>query len=302
MTSDTNHEATTYAAFVTATGWPHNGRRGEPTIDRLERSIRPFLDRYGDRPIRDGITSAAARAFTHTYGPDCAEAACTLLNDLRPLTLCQHNPFAGSMGTPPAGENETLTDADFADLIRLAEDVWRGQSGRVLAALIQTLGEEGLRLGEALTLRRADLDFDHDTLTVWASIDRDRRIRPLVMGPRIIRMFPQTKRRLRELAPDGSDAIFRNHAGRPLGRHGLRYRWPTIAAAWQATRPDDHWIHDRLGRDPRSHLSLYELRRRAARWLMTAPPHGAGYSPIQAAVHLGLSSPMLPKTTHLHGS
>jgi hypothetical protein len=48
-------------------------------------------------------------------------------------------------------------------------------------------------------------------------------------------------------------------------------------------------MHERLRRAPQAHLSLHELRRRAAAWLVIPEPAGPGFSPAEAAYHLGVS-------------
>ena len=174
---------------------------------------------------------------------------------------------------------EVISDADFEDLKQLAGQVWAGRNRQTIEAFLHCLGEEGLRVPEALALRWQDLDIDRDHLTVGRSIDRQGRIRTPRAGTRTISLFPGTKARLLDLPPHEPSFVFVDFADQPLGRSRFSYRWRPIAAAWEQSRPADHWIHERLRRDPHAHLSLHELRRRAAAWLVTPKPAGPGYSP-----------------------
>lgn len=144
-------------------------------------------------------------------------------------------------------------------------------------------------MGEAFALQWQDLDVDRDRLTVGRSIDGQGRVRTPREGTRTIRLFAGSKSRLLALPPHEASFMFVDSSDQPLGRARLAYRWRPIAAAWEQSRPADHWIHERLRRDPQAHLSLHELRRRAAAWLVTPEPFGPGYRPVEAAYHLGVS-------------
>jgi integrase len=290
MTTDDRSPTATYEGYVRTVGWPRNDpRRRNTTIIRLERDLRPFLERFGARPIEDGITDAVATDFVATHGPECAAAALTLFADLAIAGLVSANPFPRTSSTRTHRRAiGIISDEDFADLKRLAGEVLDGPDAQMMETLLQCLGEEGLRISEALTLGWTDLDVDGGMLTVSWHDSGDGKVDTPKHGPRTIRLFAETKALLLALPPDESMFVFIDSAGRPLGRARFYSHWLLIAAAWQRSRGADHWIHERLRRDPPAHLHAHELRHRAAAWLITPKPAGAGYTAMDAAHHLGV--------------
>ena len=181
-----------------------------------------------------------------------------------------------------------MSDGDFADLTRAA--VWElpDPDGQMMEALIHCLGEEGLRLGEALELEWWDLEIDHDTVTLGSRNADGSRGRG-----RTIRLFPGTKARLLALPPHESNRVFTTAEGRPLGRTSFYRRWGRIANRWERGREQDHWVHAEEGG-----LSVHQLRHRAAAWLITPRPVGGGLSAVEVAVHLGVNPRIYSQVFH----
>jgi hypothetical protein len=111
--------------------WTTAGRAtpaaGANTIWQLERWIQPFLKRFGDRAIADGIARTEAKTFVAEHGRYCAAAARALFDDLVTAGLTASNPFrSASLRRHDGLPVEVISDADFEDLTRLAGRVWHG--------------------------------------------------------------------------------------------------------------------------------------------------------------------------------
>lgn len=74
----------------------------------------------------------------------------------------------------PIRQGKAITDDQIQALIRAAEEV-----DERTAVLVHLMTRAGLRIGEALALRRRDVDLDNATIYVGTSMPREGDVRPL---------------------------------------------------------------------------------------------------------------------------
>jgi integrase len=140
-----------------------------------------------------------------------------------------------------------LTDEEINRILKASEDV----DGN-LAPLVWLLGRCGLRIGEALAIRRSDIDLRTGMLSVSRSMSRTEGPRPVKgrsseADGRSIPMPPDVVDRLRrhlesQTVTTIDGLLFTNRSGGPVGYHNWRSRkWCKIVdqAGVGAVRPHD---------------------------------------------------------------
>jgi integrase len=126
----------------------------------------------------------------------------------------------------------------ISKLIRAAEDLGRRPDARYnYAPLIRLLVSTGLRVGEALALRRCDVDLLGGRLQVRHTWTRDGRLAPpkTQAGVRVVPLSAELVRLLVDLIPeDAGDEDFVFHAkgnpARPISYFNFRHRGFDLAA------------------------------------------------------------------------
>jgi integrase len=194
------------------------------------------------------------------------------------------NPAADvqSPGTEPERVGQVLDDDDIALLLEASEEV-----DESIAGVVWLMARAGLRIGEALAIRRSDIDFTTGTINVQRTLTRSGEFkapkgRKREDQGRTIPMPPDLTDRLRKhveetsiLSIDG--LLFTGAQGRPLSYTNWRRRkWNRITemAGLDAVPHDlrhtvatrlmvvDRWspaeVQHFLGhRDPRVTLAIY---------------------------------------------
>jgi integrase len=283
----------TFSGFVVEKNWPHNyprKRKKLMTFDTLAGNVRPFLRKFGDRTLTQSLTRSEAREWALSVPYYCHATARGLINDIIDDDLMTSNPF-GRLGIP-AGRGrkdiDVISEPDFEDLTQLALTIRGDEYGRVLETLVHALGEEAFRPGEAFALRWRNIDFEKNMVRIEQAVDHKGRLTlPKNGQARDIVLFPETKQRLLKMPRLSDEFVFTSSRGRMLVTTRFYYYWNPIRAAWESTRPQDHWIHARLRADTKDHFDPYELRHRAATWMCTPRPHGLGLTAVDVALQMG---------------
>jgi integrase len=169
-----------------------------------------------DRMKRDGV---GTRSIQVGYESLSASLNVAVRSDLIPSNPCAKIGKPKHIKTP-----YHAPDAEEAD--RLIEAARPGRE----RALIATVLELGLRIGEALALRWCDVNVDEGVLSVNATLSNkgervepktDSSVRVLAIPSRSVALL----RDLRSAEPAGLDLssfVFRTDEGRPLDRHNVR--------------------------------------------------------------------------------
>jgi integrase len=140
-----------------------------------------ILPTFGDRPIKSILPSEVEIWLANLdRAPNTRGKALQKLRAILALAkrdrLITHNP-ASDVTPPrmkPVRESKALTDDQIRAVIETAEEV-----DERTAVLVQLMARCGLRIGEALALRRRDVDLDNATITVATSMPREGEVRPL---------------------------------------------------------------------------------------------------------------------------
>jgi integrase len=283
----------TFNGFVAEYGWPHrfpNGRTKPSTFDVLAENIKPFLKEFGDRSLAQSLTRSEARESSLRGPLSHHRTARTFISDIIKDELMTANPFSrlGIREGRGRKDIDVISEQDFDDLKRIALSVWGEDYGQVMETLLHSLGDEGWRPGEAFALRWRNIDLENNLIRIVESVDAKGRFGPPKNGqPRDIVLFPETKRRLLVLPRLSDEFVFTGARGRLLLKTRFYYYWKPVQAAWESTRPPEHWLHARLAANPKDHFDPYELRHRAATWMRTPKPHDLGLDPVDVALQLG---------------
>ena len=285
----------TVGDFVGA-GWPRThpkpNRTKPSTIENLEYSVRPLVREFAARRLRGGISRPEARAWAIRVGESAAGVARQVFNDAIDDGLAETNPFAKLGLTRSTGRRniKVLSNAEFVNLVSIAEDSRTDEYGKVLAAIVLWQGTVGTRPGEAWALTEADLDPRGLQAVIRRRADNRGRLDVPKNGlERIVRVPPPTMRLVLEMPRLHETLLFPTLRGSLMRPPAWRWYWNPIRAAFGATLPHGHWLRERealVGRGERG-LDIYELRHRAATWMSEPPPNGLGLDPAAVAAQLG---------------
>lgn len=175
-----------------------------------------ILPTFGHRPIKS-ITPSEIEAWVATMAkaPNTRGKALQILRSVLGLArrdrIIATNP--ASDVKPPAMEPQrtprVLSDDEIAAVIAAAEEV-----DERTAILIPLMGRCGLRVGEALALRRRDVDLDTKMLTVATSMSRREGIRPVKGRHR------EDERRTVPIPEDVVERLRRHFDQRPVANIG----------------------------------------------------------------------------------
>lgn len=228
---------------------------GDRRLDEIsEEDVEVWFYGYGDQ-----TPTARAHAYQVLKGVMLAAAEASVIN---------RNPcrIKGGHRTAPEHEQEILT---FGELQRLYEAMPEHHRALVLLS-----GLGGLRLGEALALRRRDIDLSRATVTVRGSIIEDsgsivRSSRTKTpAGQRTLHLPRQAvealRRHLRQFPVEGrNDLVFSNSRGGPLRHQTVYGRGSTPGTSGRPQRQAYGWhaAREAIGRPA---LKFHDLRHTAA--------------------------------------
>jgi integrase len=154
-----------------------------PATQKQDRSYlrSMILPTFGDRPIKSILPSEVEIWLANLdRAPNTRGKALQKLRSILALArrdrLITHNPAADVTPPPavPVREGIALNDDQIRLLIEAAEEV-----DERTAVAIHLMVRAGLRIGEALALRRRDVDLDNATIYVGTSMPREGEVRPV---------------------------------------------------------------------------------------------------------------------------
>lgn len=231
----------------------------DSTAATYVQNVRPFVARYGDRPM-GSITVDDAREWA-TRGVAGWESVRVMFTDARRSKVVAANPFSDLGLARPRGRRDlkggwiTLEQIEsLADAALLVH----GDYGVTVAAMIRFAAWTGVRPGEMFGLAWDDLYPDRGEIeVVVAARSKTRSYGPPKNGhPRTI-AYPQgavdaVASIARQAHPDGErDFVFRTRRGRPFFSPALSLLWTPVRTV--AGRPG---------------MDFYELRHFAATHMM----------------------------------
>ncbi len=156
--------------------------KARSTRDRDSSYLRSLiLPTFGDRIIKS-IRPSEVETWLASMdkAPNTKGRALQIVRSVFDLArrdrLIASNP-AADVGPPPMKPLRTgraLTDGEMNAMIIAAEEV-----DERTAVIVHLMARCGLRIGEALALRRQDVDLDSNTLTVATTMTREEGIRPV---------------------------------------------------------------------------------------------------------------------------
>lgn len=270
----------------------HAHRVSPPTLTRytiyLRRHVLPLLGQDPLRAIRAGDVRALAETLLERgLAPGTIRAILQCLHALFQSAVedghLAGNPVVGLARRYRAGHGRALGRAQLAVFLRAAREVTP-----LYAPLFDLMARTGLRLGEALALQWADVDWTHGIVTVARqrtgnavvpyTKSREERHVALTAGAldalrRLVRrdpawLWPNPLRAL-PWHPGSAEAAFARAAkaaGLPAGHftpHALRHTYATITL--ELTR-DVRFVQQQLGhRSIRMTVDLYARRARNPR-------------------------------------
>ncbi|HEX3803157.1 MAG TPA: tyrosine-type recombinase/integrase [Solirubrobacteraceae bacterium] len=219
--------------------------------------------RYGAKPVVEalGTTLLAdvnrplARKHAAIWSHSVTKVARAMFGDAMRDGLIEFNPFTGLRIETPRGRKDidALTEAEIHELAGIAGQHYGPDYGPECAAIILTLGFVGLRPGELCSLRRADLNLEHQEVTVRMNTGADGVEKlPKNGKPRIITLAVEVLDALARVPAriDPDARLFYTLRGQPFNKGNLNYWWRPIGVAWAAK-----------GNKP---ISLYALRHACA--------------------------------------
>lgn len=226
-------------------------RGGASTVAGYEDALARLRPELGGVPLRElapvQIQAAIARLTAEGYAPltirQTRSVLSTVLNDARRDRLIASNPVPDT--TPPRAPRrppDTFTAAQAGRLIADAEA--RGDPDWPLWALLVTTG---LRVGEALGLRWADINLVAATLTVDGKVTRNEgppkrvTIAKSASSHRTLPLTPAACRALRDqwTRSGSNELVFPSIKGRPQNAGVVRqhYYRALLAAGLPQVRP-----------------------------------------------------------------
>ena len=186
------------------------GRWGDSTRERYEQIVRRHIDASadaGERPIgacklRDlsmDRVAAWSQANERTLAPTTARFALIVLNQVCNFAVRRGWLAENPVGKLEPGEKPRYTPKEVAILEgeQLARFLAHARSHR---PLFEFLAYTGLRIGEALGLTWADIDYDAGLIRVHRQLNRHRQHAPLktAAGRREVVLAPGVAKLLRE--------------------------------------------------------------------------------------------------------
>lgn len=284
---------------VYATDWQASNVGGEASARIVDNALRlHVLPALGERPLaalRRSHVQAFVKALSEQLGPGSVRNVYDVLYQVMAAAVDDHKVAV----TPcknirlPELPDEEVVPPTIEDVQRISVAV----PGRYRAAVVLLAGS-GLRIGELLGLRVADVDFLRRTVRV----DRQRNQAGALVPPKTKksrRTVPVGTVVVNELAahlaayPSG-EWLFTTEAGEPLMYRRWKAEWNAVHDGFQAA---EKLTARRERRDPRElgKIVTHDLRHFFASALIAG---GASVKQVQAV--LGHASPMITLRTYSH--
>ena len=245
-------------------------RQKESTNAGYREQIKPFVKQYGELGLRDvGVELALAWVQDHQWTHGGLRA---MFSDARRVGLVEENPFTELRLKRSAGRKnlDVLSRAEVERLTECASEVWDGEAGLSVAALIACAAYLGMRPAELYGLRWSDLDLRNEEVRVERQYSAKSRSFELPKNglKRTIVLTSPARTALMEMPRplDQDELIFRGSRGGALTGRTQHYYW--------------HPVRSRFGRPS---MSFYELRHFCGSWLL----NDLELPPQDVAQHLG---------------
>jgi integrase len=218
---------------------------------KVVRDIGSLLLADVDRPT--------ARKWAKDWPAATTKVARAMFGDATRDGLIEFNPFTGLRLETPRGRKDidALKEPEIHELAQIAERHYGPDYGPECAAIILTLGYVGLRPGELCSLRRADLDLEHDELTIRYNTDASGMEKlPKNGQPRIVVVPAEALDALARVPVriDPDARLFYTLRGQTFNKGNLNYWWRPISIKWADA-----------GHKP---ITLYHLRHACASLLL----------------------------------
>lgn len=268
--------------------WTHPDRRREETLQNHAYMLRRFLQLYGGRPLRGGVSRREARDYYNSLtNKSAVNSIRAMYYDAIEDELCDRNPFAklGIHHKPGRRDIDVLTPDEVDLLCTIPLLRWPDEFGRTLSVLLRWQAETCMRPGETCALRWLAIDFERDEIIVRRS--RNRRgidTNPKVQQTRIV-LPPRAKAAVLKMPRLHEQFVFTNQRGDPLLPQTLHGYWDDIRVLFTERLPDGHWLRERVAAG--GNYDLYELRHFGATWLLEEKPFGLGLKPSDVATQMG---------------
>lgn len=236
----------------------HGGgtRRPAPSTRALnESNLRPFLAKYGARPLDGGVTRSEALAWAKKHRHS-AKAVSAMYNDALDEEKCKANPFANRRQEQPRGRKdiEPITEDEVDRLAEIALAMWgRNGYGLVVSAWIMFASWVGCRPGETFAVTAADLNYAAGEVAIRRVKKRDGGVYPVDVV--VLPGAAQDAIRAMPVIP-AAGPIFRTVTGRPITKGSQRYVWDPVRKAFERELSPARAAELLLDRD----LNFYELR------------------------------------------
>jgi integrase len=280
------HTRRDYQAALEADAIPFFGRT------RLTAITAQDVKRYAAHVASRGVSANTVRLAV-------APVRC-LLADAFEQGLLRSNPAAGLRLSLPAttrracvseteddeGEVKALTDAELARFIAALPERWW--------LFFEFLGESGLRIGEAIEVRRRDVDLAGRWLHIRRRYYRGRIGLPKGRKTRRVRLSVAMADRLRSHVAnlDADELVFTGPRGARIDRANLGRRVLKPAAAKAGL---GKWIETPKGKRAESWVHLHTFRHTAATRLFRG-----GWNAVQVQRFLGHTDPGFTLRTYVH--
>lgn len=322
--NQTELEGWTIREFVERQNWPHaypTERRRKPQQFRhLEQQSRRFISVYGARMIKGGIRRTEARRLAEGLTDNELSAIRALFNSAREDDDTVINPFAqlGRSKTKGRKEIDVLTDDEYELLQNVCLRTYPGLYGQIVRAAAIVEGSAAIRPSEIWAMEERNADFDANEYYIEQQVTKTGELGPPKNGhARRVVLPPSAVDALRSV-PRLNDRFFIvNREGNLMRQSTWSGIWSPVRAAFHAELPESHWIHARMaraaekkaeardreiararqeGREPNMRrvnampdggFDFYELRHRAATYMVEPRPLGLGLSDEDVAIQLG---------------
>ena len=262
--------------------WTIDFPRSESTNIHNSERIKRFVERYADKPM-SAITRDTARAWCADRKSDLG-ALSAMFNDARKERFITENPFS-ELGIPKSKGRDNLagdwlTVDDVEHLAESARRIHTGLMADMMPELIRFAAYSGLRQGELVALKHADLQGDE--IHVQRQLNKNTGKIELPKGgkKRRIAFLPQARAAYERLPRLHDELIFTNKRKQIITQSSLHGYWSPAKAL--AGRPE---------------IAFHELRHFCASFLLDQ-----GVDAAAVAIQLGHSNAQLIYKTYGHPS
>jgi integrase len=307
----TELEGLTVSQFVARCGWPEKFERAgkrkvQSTSDQLRQQSRPFIARFGDRPIKGGITRHEARQWAQAATRGHVAAAQALMTDAFDTDETVGNPLRG-LGHTTRGRRDlpdVLSVEEVERLKALARQINPDDYGQIMEAMIEVMATSAPRPGELWAMERARLRPERGEIYIKHAVKAGGVLGPPKYGQeRECVLVPSALELILRLPVLHPRHLFPSRTGRLMTQPNWTTYWHPVREAFTAQLPDDHWLRRRIAdctearlaepdpdkrrRMPHGKLDFYEMRHRACTFMATPKPHGLSLAAADIAYQIG---------------